>query len=339
MNVSQVEDVLLELIKPVQKRTKLACVNCQAAKVACGATRPCLWCIKHELQDTCVDAPRKSRGKKRKQEDAISEDNNMDNNKYHSSNNNNNNTACISITNDLPNENIPLPFLSLTPSAPLLSLSQPLYNLLDDQFFNFPDATQYNPINLLNEPHHSIPIQPSHQLQDLPIVDTSPSVSAVNDIIQDQLRKIKEGMEVVSALTQMQTQNHNLPTARVRMPEGMIDYCNESFARTLGYSTAAELLNICSQEYLHIFPNEFRICCLTKFRKMSYKNTPKLSCKCCMVSKNGELKGYSVLLTPFGGGCTITILGMRPHSSDYVTHRMQSRAKYYKGKDFELKDF
>ena len=32
-------------IKLVAKRTKSACVNCKAAKVGCGATRPCLWYV------------------------------------------------------------------------------------------------------------------------------------------------------------------------------------------------------------------------------------------------------------------------------------------------------
>jgi len=51
-------------LKPVQKRTKAACVHCQSAKVACSSQRPCVWCIRHGLQETCVDAPKKERKRK-----------------------------------------------------------------------------------------------------------------------------------------------------------------------------------------------------------------------------------------------------------------------------------
>ncbi|KAJ1723122.1 hypothetical protein LPJ53_002527 [Coemansia erecta] len=44
-------------------QVKNACVNCQRACKRCDSGRPCQRCVKHSLQDTCVDSTRKPRAK------------------------------------------------------------------------------------------------------------------------------------------------------------------------------------------------------------------------------------------------------------------------------------
>lgn len=45
---------------PKRKQVKRACLNCQKACKGCADTRPCPRCVVHGLADSCVDAPRKS---------------------------------------------------------------------------------------------------------------------------------------------------------------------------------------------------------------------------------------------------------------------------------------
>ncbi|KAF1953760.1 transcription activator of gluconeogenesis [Byssothecium circinans] len=45
--------------RPRRKKARRACFSCQRAHLTCGDERPCLRCIKRNLQDTCMDGIRK----------------------------------------------------------------------------------------------------------------------------------------------------------------------------------------------------------------------------------------------------------------------------------------
>ncbi|KAJ2373002.1 hypothetical protein IW150_003836, partial [Coemansia sp. RSA 2607] len=61
---SQDSDVdSLSKTRKKRAQVKNACVNCQRACKRCDSGRPCQRCIKHSLQDTCVDSTRKPRAK------------------------------------------------------------------------------------------------------------------------------------------------------------------------------------------------------------------------------------------------------------------------------------
>lgn len=50
-----------ELPRVKRKQVERACANCRRSKTACSSSRPCHRCIKLDIADSCVDAPRKRR--------------------------------------------------------------------------------------------------------------------------------------------------------------------------------------------------------------------------------------------------------------------------------------
>lgn len=307
LQVQQLQQMQGQQVKPVQKRTKAACVHCQSAKVACSSMRPCVWCIRHGLQDTCVDAPKKERKRKSPDTDQpLSEITSNTNYNYNLTNYGNvmvPTTQQYTFTTTIDTQLYsPLPVLddlvddfsiesilgsTSMMTAPAVSLSLP--TTPPSPVPDIPTTTTTTTFGTLSLPMGEPPVCP----------DASVPVDDFSTIMMGEIKRAQLSMENVALLTQVRTNPHLLPNASIKIPEMLVFECNDLFARALDYNSAQDL--IASQITLFdiIYP-PLRALLQRRAHKFVHKKTPKIVRTALLQTRIGNTKCCTLVVKSNG---------------------------------------
>jgi len=279
------------VVKPVQKRTKAACVHCQTAKVACSALRPCVWCIRHGLQDSCIDAPKKDRKpNKRKNPDIESPNNNQ-------------------LSGVVPQ------IVSFTPSMePVNSFSPATITLFEEEQEDFSIETFLN--NITTAPTESDLTPPtlevSYPQPAAPIISLSTTPGLVapdfSELVFAEIKRAQTSMENVALLSQLQQQQNSLPAATLRVPDLTLCECNDQFARMLEYSNAQEFLSLHPNMLDLVLPQLKALVQRRAYKLLANKATPKIVRTAVFRTKFGASRCCTVVFSPCGQYCRLSVL-------------------------------
>lgn len=295
MNTIQAQQV-----KPVQKRTKSACVHCQTAKVACSSARPCVWCIRHGLQDTCVDAPKKERKRKSPDSDQTTP------------------VAPLPVTTTYNNIGlttynnvniIPQPYTFTTTLDQIQFSPLPVLDEIVDEFTI--DHLLSSASMLMHPGSAHPPTSPSvvPNLDILPTYahfdSTLPPTSSMNNDIGDdfaniligEIKRAQSSMENVALLTQARNTPHLLPNATIKLPELLICECNDLFARLLDYNSAVDLV-AAQITMLDIIYPQLRALLQRRATKFAQKKEAKIIRTALLQTRIGNAKCCTIVIKP-----------------------------------------
>jgi len=294
------------VVKPIQKRTKAACVHCQTAKVACSSMRPCVWCIRHGLQDSCIDAPKKDRKPNKRKSPG---DDSLRSPSDDSPNN-----------NQFSNVSVVPQSTSFTPLIePMNSFSPATITLFEEENQeDFSIETFLNNITTAPIPETSpLPLSPpeldvTYTQPTLPLSLSSTSTGQVapdfSELVFAEIKRAQTSMENVALLSQLQQQQNSLPAATIRVPDLNLCECNDQFARMLEYSNAQEFLSMNPNMLDLVLPQLKALVQRRAYKLLTNKATPKIVRTAVFRTKFGASRCCTVVFSPCGQYCRLSIL-------------------------------